>query len=177
MVDLDWRARRFLSRRAGSVKKSFQMLRSKARFGLSFRLLLARSQASLTSLKVSSNVRMSVCDCCIRADTSGETKSAQASESARKNNLLLFPRYLTKHYWDTVNMHFRVVQMRIDPQALLLLFIFSQQENAQIYPILNLFWATPKRMFVVSIREQISRSLLAKCSVEPFAQPLIVNFC
>ena len=47
----------------------------------------------------------------------------------------------------------------------------------EIYPILNLFWATPKRMFVVSIREQISRSLLAKCSVEPFAQPLIVNFC
>ena len=64
------------------------MLRSKARFGLSFRLLLARSQASLTSLKVSSNVRMSVCDCCIRADTSGETKSAQASESARKKQFI-----------------------------------------------------------------------------------------
>ena len=132
MVDLDWRARRFLSRRAGSVKKSFQMLRSKARFGLSFRLLLARSQASLTSLKVSSNVRMSVCDCCIRADTSGETNSAQASESARKNNLLLFPRYLTKHYWDTVNMHFGVVQMNRSAVFAIVAYFFLAREPADL---------------------------------------------
>ena len=30
---------------------------------------------------------------------------------------------------DTVNMHFRVVQMRLDPHALLLMFTFSHKET------------------------------------------------
>ena len=62
-------------------------------------------------------------------------------------------------------MRFGVVPTRINQRALLFLFICAYQESAQIYPILNLFWATPKCMFTVSIEMCLLKNVIWRCVV------------
>ena len=62
-------------------------------------------------------------------------------------------------------MGFGVVPTRIHQHALLFLFISAYQESAQINPILDLFWATPKCMFTVSIEMCLLKNVIWRCVV------------
>ena len=57
-------------------------------------------------------------------------------------------------------MRFGVVPTNINQRALLFLIICAYQESEQIYPIFDLFWATPKCMFTVSIEMCLLKNVI-----------------